>query len=90
MPDIITDFFLFYTISCLILMILFWIFRRVFRIYKLLYIPLIISCLIFFPAGLIIFGYYLRTIDERREKETYFDEIDENNDDIELEIEQRW
>ena len=80
MPDVILEFMVFYFGVSIALVIIFFLFKKIIFTYWFLAIPLIFAGIIFFPFGLIMFGYFLRVYDERREKRNFYSEEEYSDD----------
>ena len=80
MPDVIFEFMLFYFGMSIALTVIFFLFKKIIFTYWFLVIPLIFAGIIFFPFGLVLFGYFLQKYDDMREKRNFYSE-DEYSDD---------
>lgn len=76
---IIFEFMAFYFGTSIALIILYLMFKSIIKRYWFLYLPMIFAGIVFFPYGLVMFGYNLRIYDERREKRKFYSESMEDN-----------
>jgi len=79
------EFMVFYFGVSILLTVLFYIFKTTILRNWIFYIPIILTGIIFFPFGLIAFGYSLRMYDERRSERRYYIEEDPMSNDYEAE-----
>lgn len=89
-------FFVFYLIFCIVIGIIYIIFKRFFSVYKFLYVPLAIACIVGFPSGIfilgIIYGKYLQRKEQKVQNQDAFEDIYDFEDDeaIEFETNRGW
>ncbi|HEC92880.1 MAG TPA: hypothetical protein ENI51_07830 [Candidatus Atribacteria bacterium] len=78
-----------YALSCAILGIIFYFFKK--KIFSTLWLgaPFLFASIILLPVFLIVFGYFLRIFDEKREerlKERWYDEDSEYESELSLKV----